>query len=435
MPKQDLEFIPSLQLFSQSRAQARYTVLAGPNNSGKSLTLRWLKSTLGRSAYFVGTNRFYHVYHLSTGLRQANELEQFESSFQSQFHDDSHNHEQNVLDLGRILQGLKDVRRNQLFELCGSLIGATFSLQQVEPGNDLSPRYIDMDGQNLSVGSTGTRLLMTVLGLCMDDRFSTILIDEPELGLSPKVQSALSSFFQDQVQRAKYFPHLERVFVATHSNLFLSRNDVTDNFVVTKEGRKVSIARTLTIQDFHKLQFNLLGNSLETLFFPSAVVVVEGKTDYAYLERVIGIRMAGRKVTVVPGNGDVKKKVYALKELLGDFERSPFRGRVFVVLDSVHQPGLSDELARMGVLAAHIVVWPKNGIEYYYPRSILQSVFSASLEQVEQLAIDGDRISVNGITRTKNELATEVIKQLTEATEYPVELESGLLSPLSNAVT
>ena len=194
MPKQDLEFVPSLQLFGQSRSQERYTVLAGPNNSGKSLTLRWLKSTLGRSAYFVGTNRFYHVYHLSTGVRQANELEQFESNFQSQFHDDSHNHEQNVFDLGRILQGLKDVRRNQLFELCGSLIGATFSLQLVEPGNDLSPRYIDMDGQNLSVGSTGTRLLMTVLGLCMDDRFNTILIDEPELGLSPKVQSALSNF-------------------------------------------------------------------------------------------------------------------------------------------------------------------------------------------------------------------------------------------------
>ncbi len=48
-------------------------------------------------------------------------------------------------------------------------------------------RYVDMDGQNLSVGSTGTRLLMTILGLCMDPAFESILIDEPELGLGPKI--------------------------------------------------------------------------------------------------------------------------------------------------------------------------------------------------------------------------------------------------------
>jgi hypothetical protein len=434
MAKQDLEFVPSLQLFGQTRAQERYTVLAGPNNSGKSLTLRWLKSTLGRAAYFVGTNRFYHVYHLSTGLRQANELDQFENNFNSQFHDDSHNHEQNVFDLGRILQGLKDIRRNQLFELCGTLIGSKFSLQLVEPGNDLSPRYIDMDGQNLSVGSTGTRLLMTILGLCMDERFSTILIDEPELGLSPRVQQSLSTFLQDREQRAKFFPHLERVFIASHSSLFLSRSDITSNYVVTKEGRRISLSRVQTIQEFHRLQFNLLGNSLEAMFFPSAIVVVEGKTDFAYLDRIIGLRMAGRRVTVIPSNGDVKKKVYALKEIFGDFERSPFRGRVFVVLDSVHQAGLSDELVRMGVLESQIVVWPKNGIEYYYPSAILESLFSASPEQVRQLTIDVDRISINGITKTKNDLATEVIRQLTDATIYPPELEASLLAPLSNAV-
>ena len=179
------------------RAAAPLTVLAGPNNSGKSLTLRWLKYTLGRSAYFVGTNRFYHVYHFSTGIREPNELDQFESNFQSHFNDERHNHEQNVFDLSRIIIGLSNKRRDELFALCGELIGNGFSLKKVDDLNDLSPRYIDMDGQNLSVGSTGTRLLMTILGLCMDDRFSAILIDEPELGLSPRIQNSLSSFFSE----------------------------------------------------------------------------------------------------------------------------------------------------------------------------------------------------------------------------------------------
>ena len=434
MPKHELEFVPSLQIFGQARAQAAYTVLAGPNNSGKSLTLRYLKSTLGRNAYFVGTNRFYHVYHLSTALRQTNEIDQFESTFQSHFNDDSHNHEQNVFDLGRILQGLADSRRNKLFELCGALIGSKFSLKKVESDNDLSPRYIDMDGQNLSVGSTGTRLLMTVLGLCMDDRFNTILIDEPELGLSPKVQAALSGFFQDAEQRAEYFPHLRRVFVASHSSLFLARSDISNNYVVTKEDKRISLSKIQGIQDFHRLQFNLLGNTLESMFFPSAIVVVEGKTDFAYLDRAIGLRFPARRITVISSGGDVKKKVYSLKETFGDLERSPFRARIFVVLDKTHQAGLSDELVRLGIVSANIVVWPKHGIEYYYPAGAMQHIFSSGPAQLEQLQIIGDQVSLLGVTKTKNDLASEVIRHITDSTEYPEDLEKRLLVPLANAI-
>ena len=434
MPKHELEFVPSLQLFGQARAQAAYTVLAGPNNSGKSLTLRYLKSTLGRNAYFVGTNRFYHVYHLSTALRQTNEIDQFESTFQSHFNDDSHNHEQNVFDLGRILQGLADSRRNKLFELCGALIGSKFSLKKVESDNDLSPRYIDMDGQNLSVGSTGTRLLMTILGLCMDDRFNTILIDEPELGLSPKVQAALSGFFQDAEQRAEYFPHLQRVFVASHSSLFLARSDISNNYVVTKEDKRISLSKIQGIQDFHRLQFNLLGNTLESMFFPSAIVVVEGKTDFAYLDRAIGLRFPARRITVISSGGDVKKKVYSLKETFGDLERSPLRARIFVVLDKTHQAGLSDELVRLGIVSANIVVWPKNGIEYYYPAGAMQHIFSSGPAQLEQLQIIGDQVSLLGVTKTKNDLASEVIRHITDSTEYPEDLEKRLLVQLANAI-
>jgi len=432
--KQDIEFVPSLQLFAQSRASSSYTALAGPNNSGKSLVLRSLKYTLGRSSYFVGTNRFYHVYHLSTSLRQTNELDQFESNFQSQFNDESHNHEQNVFDLARIITSLSDKRRSDLFTLCGALIGSTFSMKKVEEDNELSPRYIDMDGQNLSVGSTGTRLLMTILGICMDDRFKTILIDEPELGLSPKVQNALSAFLQDEAQRSKYFPHLERVFVSTHSQLFLSRSDMASNYVVSKDGARISLTKTQDINEFHRLQFNLLGNSLESLYFPSAIVVVEGKTDHAYLDRIIAVKFGGRRVTVIPSGGDVKKKVYALKESFGDLEKSPFRSRLFVVLDKVHQHGLSDELARLGVLPQNIVVWLKNGIEYYYPAEILQSVFSCSAEQIEHLSIVGDVVSLNGISKTKNDLATAVIRQIDGNTRFPADLLERLLNPLEQSI-
>jgi len=433
--KQELEFTPSLQLFAQARSNASLTVLSGGNNSGKSLTLKWLKSTLGRAAYMIGTNRFYHVYHFSTGLRDPNELDSFESTFQSQFAQDDYNHEQNTFDLNRIIIGLSDKRRADLFALCSDLIGNSFSMKKVDDDNDLSPRYIDMDGQNLAVGSTGTRLLMTILGICMDDRFSTVLIDEPELGLSPRVQQALAAFFDDVAVRKRIFPHLERIYIATHSHLLLSRSDITSNYITLKEGKRITLQRVQTISDFHRLQFNLLGNSLESMFFPSAIIVVEGKTDYSYIDRLIELLLPSRRVTVVQSGGDVKRKVHSLRETLGDLERSPLRARLFVVLDSIHQPGLKAELVKYGVIEDHVIIWEKNGIEYLYPSALLCGIFSCAEEAVASLDITGDRITLNGITRTKNELSIEVLKGLRSDIPLPLELTSKLIDPLTETIS
>jgi len=329
---------------------------------------------------------------------------------------------------------LSDNRRANLFALCGELIGNNFTLKKVDEQNDLSPRYIDMDGQNLSVGSSGTRLLMTMLGLCMDERFTSMLIDEPELGLSPKVQAALSSFFQDQEERKKYFPHLERVYLATHSHLFLDRSDITSNYVVTKNGKRINLARVQDIGDFHRLQFNLLGNAFESMFFPSAIVVVEGKTDHAYIDRVTQLHLRGRRVTVIPGAGDVKRKIYGLREAFGDFEKSPFRPRLFVVLDKTHQPNLEAELEKLGILPANIVVWSKNGIEYYYPPDLLAVIFACTPEQLKNLTITGDVVSLNGINKTKSELSAEVLRQMDGSTRLPEEFADRLLRPLETAI-
>ncbi|MBI3617742.1 MAG: AAA family ATPase, partial [Candidatus Omnitrophica bacterium] len=280
------------------------------------------------------------IYHFSTALRDPNEIDQLENQFQSNFSSEQYNYEQNYIDLNRIIVGLSDSQRFSLFELCGKLIGSSFALQRVQPDNELSMRYIDVGGQNLSVASTGTRLLITLLGICMDDRFKALLIDEPELGLSPRVQSALASFLQDPVERAKFFPHLKQVILATHSHLFLHRNDLTSNYVVNKDGSRITLSRVQSIGDYHRLQFNLLGNSLEGMFLPSSVVYVEGETDQQYLERVFALRYSGRNVVVVRSGGDPKQKPHSLREALGDLQKSPLRDRLFVVVDSVHATGL-----------------------------------------------------------------------------------------------
>jgi predicted ATP-dependent endonuclease of OLD family len=429
-----IQFDPPISDFIAARQARDVTVLAGRNNSGKSLILKHLKSHLGPTAYMVGAARFYHVYHFQSGLRNPNELFEFEQQFRNQFDQEQFNYEQNVLDLQRIITGLNDSVRQRLFDLSGELLDTTFELKKVEEDNELSVRYVDMGGQNLAVGSTGARLLMTILGICMDERFETVLIDEPELGLSPGVQASFARLLSASDRRREIFPHLQHVFLATHSHLFLSRREVQDNWVVSNEGETIRARPVESVSELHRLQFNLLGNSLEDLFLPSAIVIVEGKSDFKYIERVLRVRFPDRKVTVLSGQGNVKRVVHSLRDTFQGLQTSPFRDRIFVVVDAVHPAGLCGELVDMGVSEANVVQWSKNGIEYLYPAEILCDVFSCDVNRLADLRIADDRVSLGDMTLTKNELAERVAAAITADTELPDELTVGLLEKVASAI-
>jgi len=404
----DLETDPDPWDFHGMRATSPLTVLSGANNSGKSAYLKGLKQHLGRTAYFMGPVRFYHVHQIGSQPKNDNELNELENQFLSVVQHPQQNYEQNFLDLNRILISLTDTQRQTLLDLCSELIGGKFTLQQVDPANKLSMHYVDVDGTNLGHTSTGTRLLMTLLGTCMDTRFSAMLIDEPELGLSPRVQQAFADFLQDPVARKDVFPHLANVYLATHSHVFLDRREPTNNFTVSREGKRLSVSQVQSVSELHQLQFNLLGNDLETIFLPSALVLVEGKTDHKYLERAV--------------------------ELGGDLQKSPYRGRLFVVVDSVHDASLKAALSAIGIPSEHIVEWEKNGIEYVYPSSLMANKFGCSEEALGELAIDGDMVEVRGVTFRKSELCDDIVMRITPETVLPAELDDKLLKPLASAI-
>ena len=46
-----------------NRSDSRVSVLSGTNNSGKSLILKHLFESFGRTAYFCGMNRYYELEH------------------------------------------------------------------------------------------------------------------------------------------------------------------------------------------------------------------------------------------------------------------------------------------------------------------------------------------------------------------------------------
>jgi len=269
-------------------------------------------------------------------------------------------------------------------------------------------------------------MLVLLVSVLQSKRFRIILIDEPELGLTPRIQSSIQQLLFDTDSNA--FSHLRHIYIATHSHIFLNRRRLTDNFLVERNGNTVHVRRLSTHKHFRDLQFVQLGNSLEQLQLPSGFLVVEGKTDYQYLNRLIRLRFPRTRVNVIPSNGDgqVKKKVYDLLEVIGDLNTSPYSNRVLVILDATHSPTLKSDLARMGLDGDDVIEWSKNGIEYYYPESVLRSVFEDESLTIDNLNTDDDRISHNGIAMTKAVLSEAVLDRIRGTEPLNQELEAVL---------
>ncbi|BBO32501.1 ATP-dependent nuclease [Lacipirellula parvula] len=418
-----IAFNPPVDTFWEDRKAGRLTVLSGPNNGGKSFLLKHIQKIVGCEGYLLGCSRFSQIDQLNSRSIARDEHRQIYRNFENNFVAARMNTEGCELTLDRIIASLNDSERKQLFKVAESLLGNKFELRMSDPGNLLSPYYVAMDGQNLRYASSGTRLLMTLLGVLLDKRFHTVLIDEPEIGLSPRIQGILSNFFCNSGELEANFPHLKHVILATHSHLFLDKRNLSNNFVVTKLDNTISIAGIKSFSELHDLQLNMLGNHLESLFLPSAIVIVEGDCDIAYLRKVFSLSIPDRTVAIVKADGDggVPKKIEIIKQAFGDLHSSPFRERLFVVLDKVYSADLG-AIEKQGVPKNNIHVWSLNGIEYYYPKAIVARAFSCDVSQVGAIDLERGTIEYNGLRRSKKQLASFVVDEFATAPELHDEL-------------
>ena len=275
-------------------------------------------------------------------------------------------------------------------------------------------------------------MIATLVTSLIDNEFETFLIDEPELGISPEAQGFFSDFLFDREKRDRYFPHIKSIIIATHSTIFLDREEITNNFFVEKRGDTIDVRQVRTISDINQIHFFLLGNRFESLYLPSAVVIVEGKTDHAFVERVIALRYPDAQMSVLEANNDSRIKVVfnIVKDLFGDIQKSPYRDRIFIVLDQTHDSSIAPALEKMGLPANNIVVWDKNGIEHYYPKRIVKQIFGVDGE----LVIEGDRIAVGEVSYTKNELSDKVVRVVEGDSEFNDEFTVKLLEKLDGVI-
>ncbi len=416
----------------QRLREAEYAVLVGRNNCGKSFLLKTLTEQWGRSASYLGPARYQNFDLLGYFSPSQNTRDQRWNEWFNQWQHQHQNIDNSPLNLQQAIAELSDVQRKTLVEIVDLLLGVKLEMKHTVHGNSMSQQYISCNGHNLSFTSSGFRLITTLVTSLLDTGYDAFLIDEPELGISPEAQGVLADFLFDRAHRAKYFSHIRTLVFATHSTVFLDRRHIANNYLVSKTGDEISVRQVATHADFSQIHFFLLGNRFETLYLPSLIVLVEGKTDHKFVERVLALHFPQAQISVVPANSDsrIKEVLSVAKGLLTDLQRSPYRDRIFVVLDATHSAGLPDQLVQMGLLRENIVVWQRNGIEHYYPPTLLDSVFGVGAD----LQINGDDVSRNGIKYSKNDLADKIVALLEQATPLSEEFRSDLIDKIAAKV-
>ena len=426
-----LKIFPSPEEIFHKISTFKYSVICGNNNTGKSVLLQLLEHMHGKTAYYVGVQRFYQINALNS--QSARNFQNDPRENFGNFKLYQTNFDNNLTELTTVVANLSDAARNSLFSLAGNILEATFELVKLPPYNEFSDRTINMDGASFNLASTGTRLIFTILAIAMMEKYDQILIDEPELGLSPIMQTRLRELLEAGELRDKYFPHIKSIIIATHSHIFLNRTNIEQNFSVNKVANTINVKATTTPADFNDLQFRLLGNKLEDLYLPSAFIIVEGKTDLPFIKKSINIALPKTNVVVIEGQGDIKRSLISLITTLGDKNTNPYTNRIFAVLDSVYSPGTIDVLKNHGIKKENIIVWKKNGIEYVYPPEIISQIFECREDDIPSISIDEDNVTYKQKSLRKVILCNDVIGAMSDKTRFNKELLEKLIIPIALA--
>ena len=220
---------------------SEYSVLVGRNNCGKSFILKTLKQKLGMEASYIGPQRYNNFNLLGFYSPNQNKKNEEWNNWLSRWQGSTQNFDDSPLNLQQAIAELNDKQRDKLKEIIKLLLDADLNIFQVVSDNSMSQRYVSCNGHNISYTSSGLRLITTLVTCLLGENYETLLIDEPELGISPEAQGILADFLFDRNHRAKYFSHIKTIVFATHSTIFLDRKNIVNNYMVEKNGDLIDI--------------------------------------------------------------------------------------------------------------------------------------------------------------------------------------------------
>lgn len=260
------------------------------------------KATLQLPMIYLPVNRAANGFNSAVGLSGYNDYEQKRSIDAASSRSGS-----NIVPLAigrmaqrfRLLQEESNVEARTKFredknleELSIELkaLGYTWELITIDPLSNSYDIRLTKQGSSflVSAASSGERELLTYLFAiyALNVQNAVIIVDEPELHLHPRWQTALFSLFEKLSKSTG-----NQFVIATHSPTFISPASIQYVSRVYSENQRSNIVRlsSASLPDAKHL-FNIVNSeNNERVFFTDTVVLVEGLHDRIVFERVLDI--------------------------------------------------------------------------------------------------------------------------------------------------
>lgn len=387
-----------------------FVVIVGQNNSGKSTFLRSILKTVGiGTAFRIDVNR--------TALQGEGALDpNYGSNYPSYLNSIASAASDNLQRPVQVLQDffrLSDAERAPITAWYNDYFPNPLYEERENTHNSASPMLLKANGHSITQQGSGMRATIEIFVKLFDPSIKVLLIDEPELGLEPYLQKFLLKALKDKASADK------RIFIATHSHHFVDQEEMGNNYVCerTSDG-KISLTQAKNLND---VIFRLLGNSLSSFLLPERILILEGPSDFTFVERAL--QLAGRKGYAIHGSGGIGNISYATHSISqflkfnGD-RLSVYKDNIFVVVDKPAKDVIVREW-KMLLDDEHqkrICVLPENGIEFYYPEPILQQIFNTAGTRTEIVTdyLANNPNSFNDVQLSKTQLAKKTAELLDE---------------------
>lgn len=199
-------------------------------------------------------------------------------------------------------------------------------------------------------------------------KYFLFFIDEGELHLHPSAQRKLKNALLELAKGG------DQVFINTHSSvLVVDEHDEQTIFKVEKINKETNIAPITEIEKPFVV-YELLGGSPADLLLPKNFLIVEGKSDLEFINKVIARHYPEKpRVQIVPADGDIiqtQRSFNAVVQVFKPLETSIYKDRAVIFVDKQN-----DTTQRDTFLTAHASL-QTNGqffestvasIEEYYP--------------------------------------------------------------------
>lgn len=320
--------------------------------------------------------------------------------------------------------------RNKILDFLKEFTGAETRVDRDEETWQITLRY-KFQGQELNADTLGTgpRSLFAMLVEIYYGNKEIVLIDEPELSFHPELQKKLFAIL-------KQISHEKQIFVATHSHLFIDRENIDNNFVLEAINDITRIRRISNEKELKELVYEQLGNSPADLFFPNNFIIVEGPSDKDFvkglMEKFYASQIEGKFIQVQYAEGNIENlqmertlnainKVYAPLRTGG-----VYKDKVVILIDGgqneqevlhfkkeyefQNSDGRLKSLAEIGAVC----------IEEAYPKTVILRIMKkrnpSATEHELPTFIQKTREDSNG----KCQLAREVVEEIQEHEIPPI---------------